>query len=59
VSELLKPIIEGVFGLLKQWWFWVILVVGGGLLFNFVDATTISSLADKAVEIIKALKGGG
>jgi len=50
--------VEGIFGLLKQWWVWLILIVGGGLLWGRLDPNMLSSFADKAVQIIKALKGG-
>ena len=52
-----KAIIDGIFGLLKQWWFWLMVVVIGGLLLGILDVGLISTLADKAVEIIRALKG--
>jgi hypothetical protein len=51
-------LVEGIFGLLKQWWFWLIVIVGGGLLWGQLDPDMLSSFADKAVQIIKAVKGG-
>ena len=53
-----EKIVEGSFGLLKQWWFWLIIIVGGGLITGLIDSNTISNASDKAVEIIRALKGG-
>ena len=53
-----EKIVEGIFGLLKQWWFWLVIVVGGGLIFNLIDPGVMSGMADKAVDIIRAVKGG-
>ena len=53
-----EKIVEGLFGLAKLWWLWLIIIVGGGLLTGLIEPTIISNLSDKAVEIIRALKGG-
>lgn len=53
-----EEVVEGTFNILKQWWVWLIVIVTAGIWTGKLNMTLINAISDKAVEIIKAIKGG-
>ena len=52
-----EEVVDGIFGLLHKWWFWLIVSVFAGVNLGIIGKDNILHLLDRAVEIVTAMAG--
>ena len=57
MKDILLELIKGFFGLFKQWWFTLAVILIIGLATGLLDGKLIMALADKATAIIEKWRG--